>query len=145
MKKIIRLTESDLARIVRRVISEQENPEETKVMNLIKSSQSANAQTSVYNILNACKTTKTGGGWDMVGTAQALNTAIKGAGTDEVAIYNQFKNVNNNVLNLCNLVRRYQSENGSDLYTDLAGDIDKGSYVWANILTSIKKGVGVIK
>ena len=115
-KKIIRLTEADLTRLVRRVINEQ--------------SFGGNSQNAVKQIMDSCRSVElTNANTNQI--VDAIYKAIQGAGTDEGAIIGALK-LSRDLNTFCTAAANYRRTYGVDLYSDLDGDIDQES-VWVEI------------
>ena len=127
MKRIVRLTEADLTRLVKRVIKEQGIGE-----------IGGHSYKAVEQVIQSCSSR---------GSAARSNTtnrivdkiynSLIGGGTDEEALYSAFDSILN-MDELCSVAGTYQSTYGESLWEALDGDIDTEG-VWSNISQSLRR------
>jgi hypothetical protein len=142
MKKVIRLTESDLVRLVKRVISEQDI---IGMANQILSG-SGDSNTKVKEFCDLCKKSKAQPHPRANRFADVIRDAVQGVGTNEESIYHVFDSLEQQVRHgggdsyfdeFCSLVKAYQQSYNVDLYTDLSSDISDESE-WVRIMRPIR-------
>lgn len=124
MKKIVRLTESDLTRIVRRVLNEQ------GIFNFLSGDSTPAKATK--EILNFCVSYRSPSGYS-VDTAKVsriaddISNSISGLGTDETQIYDAIKQLSD-LAELCSLTSIYKRKFGTELFSDLSNDLTGGEF-----------------
>jgi len=146
MKRIVKLTEDDLTRIVRRVISEQPTVGAAVgsvvsgvgaigdlALSIINGSDAASKK--VQKIINNCGnkfpvTSRTNK------IADGIYNAISGLGTDEGGVYNAIK-ASTSIAEFCGVVKSYKDSYGEDLYTALDGDFDAENE-WVQIMRPLR-------
>ena len=150
MKKIIKLTESDLTRLVKRVMSEQMVGAYSKAVIQLNSELSnmmlgnGTAAKNIQKVLNRCKRSKTSPTSTSNGIADKINYGVQGAGTYESTVYAALKRVKNSD-ELCTVSKSYQQRYGESLWEALDGDFDSQkewsviSRIISNLLTNEKK------
>lgn len=147
MKKIIKLTESDLTILVKRVMSEQTGVKKfiqlnSDLLNMI--SGNGTAANNVQKVLNRCKTNKNSKTTYTNNIADLLSKSVTGIGTDESGVYNALKKVRTSD-ELCGVSQSYEERNGESLWRALDGDFDSQtewsfiSKIISNLLTNEKK------
>jgi hypothetical protein len=139
MKKVIRLTESDLVRLVKKVINEQDL---IGMANQILNGF-GDSNTKVKKFCDLCKKSKAQPHPRSTRFADAIRDAVQGVGTDEESIYHVFDSLSQQVPDgkkfdeFCSLVKTYQKSYNVDLYTDLSSDISDESE-WVRIMRPIR-------
>ena len=131
MKKVVRLTESDLTRLVKRVITESTND------SLLQ---------DIYYKLSKCPSgSKASSAIDAIDIAQRMfdalddNAAIPIFGaTNERAMREQLKKIKT-YKDMCAVSQMYRKLNNSSLIADIDGDYDLGSLT--EILTDIQEKI----
>jgi hypothetical protein len=147
MKKIIKLTESDLTRLVKRVMSEQTGVNKfiqlnSDLLNMMLGN--GTAAKNIQKVLNRCKRSKTSPTSTSNGIADKINYGVQGAGTYESTVYAALKRVKNSD-ELCTVSKSYQQRYGESLWEALDGDFDSQkewsviSRIISNLLTNEKK------
>ena len=147
MKKIVRLTESDLTRIVKRVINEMEDsanpPMYTGYDVFIKLiNGSGTSQTKIQKIISACNTsnfpsnTYTNKIADMIYDAISEKTLGIYPSTDEGTVYEAMK-MPRTIDEFCGVVKSYKDSYDQDLYDALDGDFDLESE-WVQIMRPLR-------
>jgi len=135
MAKIVRLTESDLTRLVRKVIKEQ-----TIASNIL----SGSSQKAVKQVFDSCRNTQSPSpSHNTNKIVDGIYRAVQGVGTDESAIFRALA-ATKDFNTFCNAVGNYKTTYGTDLFSDLDGDIDQET-VWSQIsriLRSLKRTTG---
>jgi uncharacterized membrane-anchored protein YjiN (DUF445 family) len=125
-KKIIRLTEADLTRLVKRVIKEQ------------LGEMGGNSYKAVEQVINSCNSRGRGNSSNKTnGIADTIYQSVNGVGTDEERLISAF----NSILNmdeLCSVAADYQSTYGESLFSALDGDIDTED-VWSEISRTLRR------
>lgn len=148
MAKIIKLTESDLRRIVKKVIKEQTSTEErvqkavtayitlglSELPTLINGSGTSDVK--VKEICNICNNSKVQITQQSNQQADTIRDAVQGAGTNEQSIFDVIKSLRS-VQEFCALSKSYLQSYGVDLYTDLDDDIDQESE-WVQIYRPLR-------
>ena len=150
MKKIVNINETDLKRIVKRVLNERNiiNEEPISTLAIIGWSLLAGtaliggsagltwwngktASDSVKQLFNGCRSGKIGkpemSEQQHRDIATRINTAIEGLGTDEDAIADALSEIKS-VPDVCEVIKMYRSSGYGDLYNELDGDIDGGEW-----------------
>lgn len=123
-KKVLKLTESQLKKVIEMVINE-ENP-----LNRVTGQVSGSSHKSVQAKFAGCRSVPPAGrGLEYV--AKMIYDAITGLGTDEQKIYNAFRLLKS-YNSLCGLLGVYKKTYGTDLFSDLDKDIDNESE-WSTI------------
>ena len=151
MKKVIRLTEADLTRIVKRVLKEQTSSDYIKnvvagnvggaasdMVGMLSTiiNGSGYASQKVKSIINKCS------GSNFPITAQtnkiadSIYNAVSGLGTNENMVYSAMRTPRS-VDEFCGVVKSYKSSYGEDLYTALDGDFDSESE-WVEIMKPLR-------
>jgi hypothetical protein len=134
MKKTIRLTESELVRLVKKVISEQD------LMGMMNQALTGfgDSDKKVKEFCDICD--KQHSSYRDRGRvnqfADMIRDAVQGVGTNEELIYKAFENLKS-FSEFCALVKTYKSSYNVDLYTDLSSDISKEAE-WARIMRPIR-------
>jgi hypothetical protein len=105
MKKVVRLTESDLSRIVRRVISEQSQSEVAQ--KLMACSAAARGKSDIEEIAGMIN--------------DAINGGLTGLGTDEEAVYDAIMMLGD-AEDVCALKNTYKKIFRLDLMQDILDD-----------------------
>ena len=164
MAKIVRLTESDLTRLVRRVIKEQ-----ATATNIASSAASGAAIGSVVPVIgtavggaigaiipiaiqvmnssgtsdqkvkqfcNLCNSSKVQITANGNRLADDIRDSVQGMGTDEKKIYSVFNSLKS-LDDFCSLVKAYKASYNVDLYSDLDADIDSENE-WVMIFRPIR-------
>lgn len=143
MEKVVRLTESDLVRLVKKVISEQGTSPDIFggvipiFLQIINGSGTSDQR--VKNFCNACRSTKAPVTQASNRLADTIRDAVQGAGTNEQSIYDAFRLIKT-VEDFCGLVKSYEQSYGVTLYDDLNDDIDQESE-WVQIFRPIRDAV----
>jgi hypothetical protein len=150
MGKIVNINETDLKRIVKRVLNERNiiNEEPISTLAIIGWSLLAgtaliggsagltwwngkSASDSVKQLFNGCRSGKIGkpemSEQQHRDIATRINTAIEGLGTDEDGIADALSEIKS-VPDVCEVVKMYRSSGYGDLYRELDGDIDGGEW-----------------
>ena len=135
MKKVIRLTESDLVKLVKKVIKEQDL---IGMANQILSG-SGDSDTKVLEFCNICKKSnlifyKDTGRVNQF--ADQIRDAVQGVGTNEESIYKVFEDLES-FDEFCGMVMAYEDSYNVDLYTDLSDDISDESE-WVRIMRPLR-------
>jgi hypothetical protein len=141
MKKVIRLTESQLKEVINKIINEVKG-EDLKEGDPIKIPGqgyiSGSSHKAVQSKFAGCRSVKPGGqGLQYV--AKMIYDSVTGLGTNENKIY-QALGMLKSYNSLCSLLSVYKQTYGTDLFTDLDGDIDDEN-VWmriSQIITPLK-------
>ena len=134
MTKIVRLTESDLVRLVRKVIKEQTKMTPVPVfINHKQKSKESNAPSrqEVYKYLQACKSNSGIGKIDINRIKSAvtkINNSEKGIGTNEQPIFDVFNEleINGTFTDFCNLYKQFDLMNGGGSFQKLIYDYASG-------------------
>lgn len=151
MKKVIRLSEADLTRIVKRVIKEQAsdvaknvasvaapNPLSTLITSAVQvSNGSGTSDQKIKQFCDLCKSSNVQITQKVNSIANTIRTAVQGVGTDENEIYNAVFNLKT-FDEFCSLVKAYQQSYKVDLYDDLDSDIDSEDE-WVVIFKMIRE------
>lgn len=112
MAQVIRLKESDLIKIVKNVIKEQ---------NLF-AGLVGNSQKAVKSKFDGCRTMTVTPNRNHQGTAKIIYDAIQGLGTEEMNIYTALNRLTT-MNDVCAVAKLYEQTYGTTLYDDLNGDI----------------------
>lgn len=147
MKRVVKLTESDLTRIVKRVMSEQlgfiemlsrlpETGQDVVGLNTIGDPiirDTTNFEKSVSNLFYWAKKNTGSSDVDYKSKIMKLYNAISGPGTNETDVKQVLSSLQN-MNQLSTLVRNWKSVTKStdSLYTWLIGDLDEGE-IWSYI------------
>ena len=144
MKKIVKLTETDLTRIVKRVINEMELPIPNDVEGILKliNSGAGSSQSKVQKVIAACNTSKfpmtsyTNKIADMV--YDAISEKIMGVypSTNEPKVYKAMA-MPRTIDEFCGVVKSYKDSYGQDLFDALDGDFDLESE-WVQIMRPLR-------
>ena len=144
MKKVIKLTESDLIRIVKRVIKEQSDSKlgDSKRLNEQTSSiftggyspagdvMTGSSHKAVKAVFDSCRNVPQLS-INTNGIVDSIYKGIQGLGTDERLITGALSSIRD-LNTFCTAVKNYKTTYGVDLYSDLDGDIDQET-VWSQI------------
>ena len=144
MKKVIKLTESDLIRIVKRVIKEQSDSKlgDSKPLNEQTSSiftggyspagdvMTGSSHKAVKAVFDSCRNVPQLS-INTNGIVDSIYKGIQGLGTDERLITGALSSIRD-LNTFCTAVKNYKTTYGVDLYSDLDGDIDQET-VWSQI------------
>jgi hypothetical protein len=139
MKKVIRLTESDLVKLVKKVISEQDL---IGMANQILNGSGTSGQ-KVKEFCDLCKNSKAQPKPRSNRFADVIRDAVQGVGTNEEKIFWVFDGLSSQANDgekfdeFCSLVKSYQQSYNVDLYTDLSSDISDESE-WVRIMRPIR-------
>jgi len=152
MSKIIKLTESDLKRIVQRVIQEQTEPKTlyNAATGILPTGASAGALSGILSIINGggpasqkvktivskCSTSNYPITARTNKIADNVYNAIAGLGTDESAVYRALRTPTT-LDEFCGVVKSYKSSYSQDLYSALDGDFDSESE-WVQIMRPLR-------
>ena len=111
MKKIVRLTESDLVNLVKRVINEQGGDPATQIKKYCENCKkySNHPQTQISPRSNRI--------------ADEINDAIEGMGTDFDALLSAIKSISN-YAEFCSVVFSYRKSYGESLEEAIDSDVD---------------------
>jgi len=144
MKKIIKLTESDLTRIVKRVINEMELPIPNDVEGIVKliNSGAGTSQSKVQKVIAACNGSKfpmntyTNKIADMI--YDGINEKTMGIlpSTNENMVYNAMS-LPRTIDEFCGVVKSYKASYDQDLYDALNGDFDLEDE-WLHIMRPLR-------
>ena len=144
MKKIIRLTEKDLTRIVKRVIEEQKTLKESDI-NLMFGLGTAidilingtdNSSDKVKNTILQCQKSKSPITSRTNQLADRIYDSIAGLGTDEQMVFRTLKQLKT-LEEFCGVSKSYRNSYGKDLFSALDGDFDSESE-WVQIMRPIR-------
>jgi hypothetical protein len=149
MTKIVRLTESDLVNLVKKVMNEQVPSNPLEAIDMIFNGTG----TSDVKFKELCKKcyTSWGNRTSQRGNqlADVIRDAVQGAGTDEQEIFSVFKSLRS-VDEFCSLVKSYASSYSTELYNELKSDLN-GEGEWVIVLRFVRnlfekeKSTGVSK
>ena len=150
MAKIIKLTESDLTRIVERVLSEQITPSQAMkgafqgatgmapviqtIITLINGSDAASKK--VWKIINTCEKNNFPMTVRTNKIADTIYNAITGLGTDENAVYSAMSQPRT-LDEFCGVAKSYVSSYGEKLWDALKGDFSSESE-WVQIMRPLR-------
>jgi hypothetical protein len=145
MKKVVRLTESDLVRLVKKVISEQGQVPNfssfggvfPKFLEIVNGAGTSDQR--VKNFCNVCKSIKAPVTQTSNRLSDMIRDAVQGAGTVEQNIFRAFQSIKT-VEDFCGLVTSYEQSYGVPLYDDLDDDIDQESE-WVQIFRPIRDAI----
>jgi hypothetical protein len=104
---------------------------------------SGSSQKAVKQVFDSCRNVTVSSNPFLNSVADSIYKSIQGMGTDETEIFKAFTNVRD-INAFCSVNKIYQKTYGTDLYSDLDGDIDEEN-LWAQIsrvLRSLKPTTG---
>ena len=153
MKKVVRLTESDLANLVKRILIEQSAGDTVStalsginpvagaagrvipiLTNIINGGGAASQK--VNQIFTACKGSKYPINQNTNKIADSIYNAVTGLGTNENMVYKALQSIRT-ADELCGVIKSYQSSYNQDLYAALDGDFDSESE-WVQIMRPLR-------
>ena len=153
MTKVIKLTESDLTRIVKRILIEQSAGDTVStalsginpvagaagrvipiLTNIINGGGAASQK--VNQIFTACKGSKYPINQNTNKIADSVYNAVTGLGTNENMVYKALQSIRT-ADELCGVIKSYQSTYNQDLYAALDGDFDSESE-WVQIMRPLR-------
>jgi len=139
MSKIIKLNETDLKRIVKKVLTERQQLNEFWLIgSLIGAAligggigltwwNGSTASTAVKKLFDGCKTGEIGKPVQSKAQhhqiATKINDAIEGLGTDEESLSSALASIKS-VPDVCAVIKEYELSGYGDLYDEIDGDID---------------------
>lgn len=129
MKKIVRLTESDLARIVKRVLKEDWSP-----IDIIRGGGTSDEQ--IKKFINSCNSSTAPVDRKANQSADLIRNAVQGVGTNEQSVFSIFNSFRT-WSEFCSVVKAYKESYNVSLYEDLDADIDSENE-WLQIFRPLR-------
>ena len=143
MARIIKLTESDLKKLINSIIEEESSKKKVRPLNegIIETlyqiiNGSDGPRNTVYRYINTCPnvtSSKTSGSNSL---ADRLYNAIDGAGTTESEVYEVFRALKS-FEEFCSLKKSYENSYSESMWDALDGDFDMDSE-WVEIMRPIR-------
>jgi hypothetical protein len=143
MARIIKLTESDLKKLINSIIEEKSSKKKVRPLNegiidtlyqIINGSDGP--RNTVYRYINTCPNVKSSPTSGSNSLADRLYNAIDGAGTTESEVYEVFRALKS-FEEFCSLKKSYENSYSESMWNALDGDFDMDSE-WVEIMRPIR-------